>query len=107
MIEPSDNATENKMICDNDPGDETDICVVCGMLQTLWCCSPDPNGGPPWITLQFYDRPLSSFRVIEHGEHSFAEIRELTFNDSFNYVTLDSHDIKRISEKLGEVIKGK
>lgn len=78
-----------------------DQCKRCGTLPpyTFWCCTAADDGGPPWRTLEFYDSPLTAFRVRD----GFVEVREYDHDTGAHQtVTVSAANLATIAEALAK-----
>lgn len=68
---------------------------------TFWCCTEADDDGPPWATLQFYDVPLTAFRIRDDGGTRWAEVREYDREaGTHQTVTIGATDLAAIAEAL-------
>ena len=69
--------------------------------------SPAPgHDGPPWITIQFYDAPLTAFRIVDDDGIRWAEVREYDHETGAHQtVTISAPDLATIAAAM-EVRRG-
>ena len=80
-----------------------DPCKRCGTLPpyTFWCCTSPDDDGPPWVTIQFYDAPLTAFRVVDKDGVRWAEVREYDHDaGTHQTVTVSAADLATIAAAL-------
>lgn len=71
-----------------------DPCRRCGAAGVFWCCTAADDDGPPWVTLQFYDSPLTAYRMRD----GFAELREYNTGDGTHVtVTIGRGDVEALA----------
>lgn len=83
-------------------------CERCGTQPpyTFWCCTPADDDGPPWITIQFYDSPLTAFRIVDDDGIRWAEVREYDHETGAHQtVTISAPDLATIAAAM-EVRRG-
>jgi len=93
-------ATLPRQPVDDIPAGSDERCARCGTkAPAFWCCTASDDGGPPWITLQFYDHPLTAYRMRD----GFAELRESDGAGAHVTVTIGRSDVEALAAAFAKV----